>query len=179
MGLIHTPEPVLPITAVFTHYPDAIDWAREKIGTNWGKIVLESEAFPFEQTHYYDASMGPRLKKIFFAMEPLIDPSQLAEMKNQSNLWEEEYAREFPKAEERPLNIDPGFIDLAKLILASSKDFYHRIYIGRGIFAEITLRFTKGQWTDFPWTFPDYRETTYHPFFMQCREKLRKLREKE
>ena len=91
MGLIHTPEPVLPITAVFTHYPDAIDWAREKIRANWGKIVLESEAFPFEQTHYYDASMGPRLKKIFFAMEPLIDPSQLAEMKNQSNLWEEEY----------------------------------------------------------------------------------------
>ena len=120
MGLIHTPEPVLPITAIFTHYPDAIDWAREKIRANWGKIVLESEAFPFEQTHYYDASMGPRLKKIFFAMEPLIDPSQLAEMKNQSNLWEEEYAREFPKDEERPLNIDPGVIDLAKLNLASS-----------------------------------------------------------
>jgi len=176
MGLIHTPDPVLPITAVFTHYPEAIDWAKEKIEKSWGKIVLASEAFPFEQTRYYDPSMGPHLKKIFFAMEPLIDPIQLAEMKNQSNLWEEEFAREFPKVEERPLNIDPGFIDLAKLVLASSKDFYHRIYIGQGIFAEITLGFTKGKWTDFPWTFPDYRETTYHPFFVKCREKLRDLR---
>ncbi len=173
MGTIHTPERVLPFTAVFTHYPEAIDWTKKKIEENWGKIVLESDAFPFEQTQYYDASMGTHLKKIFFAMDPLMDPAKLVEMKNQSNLWEAEFAQFFAQksheSEVRPLNIDPGYIDLGKLILASSKDFYHRIYIGGGIYAEITLSFTHGKWRDFPWTFPDYREETYHPFFEKCR----------
>jgi len=178
MGLIHQPEPVLPLTAVFTHYPEAIEWAKEKIESHWGKIVLSSEAFPFEQTRYYDSTMGPHLKKIFFAMSPLMDPARLSEMKNQSNLWEEEYSAQFPKSEVRPLNIDPGYVDLGKLVLASSKDFYHRIYLGSGIYAEITLSFTKGRWTAFPWTFPDYREETYHPFFMQCRDLIFQARKK-
>lgn len=173
MGTIHTPERVLPITAVFTHYPEAIEWAKEKIKANWGEITLESEAFPFEQTKYYDASMGEHLKKIFFAINPLMDPAKLVEMKNQSNLWEEEFARTFaqkyPESEVRPLNIDPGYITLGKLVLASSKDFYHRIYIGDGIYAEITLSFSHEKWRDFPWTFPDYKEETYHPFFEKCR----------
>lgn len=174
MGTIHTPDPVLPLAAVFTHYPEAIEWAKEKIEANWGKIVLVSDAFPFEQTHYYDPTMGPHLRKIFFAMEPLMDPAKLAEMKNQSNSWEETFAREFrlrfPETEVRPLNVDPGYVDLGKLVLASSKDFYHRIYVGQGIYAEITLTFSKGKWRDFPWTFPDYREETYHPFFERCRD---------
>lgn len=179
MGLIHVPEPVLPMTAVFTHYPEAIEWAKKKIEAHWGKIVLESEPFPFEQTQYYDASMGPHLRKIFFAMEPMMDPQRLAEMKNQSNVWEEEFASEFSVPEVRPLNIDPGYVTLGKLVLASSKDFYHRIYIGDGIYAEITLSFTRGEWTAFPWTFPDYREPTYHPFLTRCRERIFEHRRKE
>lgn len=178
MGLIHQPESVLPVTAVFTRYPEAIEWAREKIETNWGKIVLSSELFPFEQTQYYESTMGPSLKKIFFAVSPFMDPARLAEMKNQSNLWEEEYAAKFPKPESRPLNIDPGYVDLGKLVLASSKDFYHRIYLGKGVYAEITLSFTKGRWTAFPWTFPDYREEAYHPFLVKCRELIFQARRK-
>ncbi len=179
MGEIHKPNGVLPITAAFTRYPEGIAWAKEKIEKNWGKIVLESPVFPFERTEYYTPTMGAHLKKIFFAMEPVMAPSRLAEMKVQSNLWEEEFAHEFPTEESRPLNIDPGYLDLGKLVLASSKDFYHRIYLDRGIYAEITLYYTRGKWTDFPWTFPDYREETYHPFFVSCRELLFKKRRGE
>lgn len=180
MGEIHTPSPVLPITAVFSRYPEALQWVRERAEEVWGPIVLESPAFPFQQTAYYDVSMGPELKKIFFAFKPEPDPSRLVQMKHDSNAWEKEYAMMchdiFP--EPRPVNIDPGYIELGKLILASSKDFAHRIYLNRGIYAEITLFYRHGRWQDHPWTFPDYRAGHYHPFFNQCREFLKNAREK-
>ncbi|MDO4576247.1 MAG: DUF4416 family protein [Planctomycetia bacterium] len=176
MGTIHQPPLVLPITAVFTRFPASLEWVKEKITANWGKIVLESPAYPFEQTGYYDATMGTGLRKIFYAMEPAMEASRLVEMKHQSNAWEDAYAECFPQDVSRPVNIDPGYIDLGKLVLASSKDFAHRIYMADGIYAEITLFFRRGKWCGHDFTFPDYRAETYHPFFDQCRQRLAQLR---
>ena len=173
MGTIHDPLQVLPITAIFSRHPQALAWAAEKIRAEWGEVALKSEPFAFEQTHYYDVTMGTSLRKQFLVTLPLMTPDELVERKHQSNAWEELYAREFPHDEPRPLNIDPGYLDMGKLVLASSKDFAHRIYMARGIYAEITLFYRHGQWCDHPWTFPDYRENTYHPFFHQCRHLLR------
>ena len=73
----------------------------------------------------------------------------------------------------RPVNIDPGLITPAKLILATTKDHAHRIYLGRGIHAEVTLRYVGRKWTPWPWTYPDYAAPTYHSFFDQVREMLK------
>ena len=74
--------------------------------------------------------------------------------------------------DQRVVNLDPGYIGLSKLVLATTKDHAHRIYIQRGIYAEVTLRYIKGAWSPWPWTYPDYAAETYHPFFMRVRERL-------
>ncbi len=79
--------------------------------------------------------------------------------------------------EPRPLNLDPGYIELGKLVLASTKDFAHRIYLGRGIFAEVTLQYKHHLWRHHEYTFADYRREDYQRFFSECREWLKGRRE--
>ncbi len=116
-----------------------------------GPLALASERFVFAETGYYDASMGTELRKCFWVTERLADPAQLAAWKIMTNGWEDELAAQpelagLTRSEERPVNIDPGYITMAKLLLASTKDHAHRIYLERGIFAEITLMYRHKQW---------------------------------
>ena len=141
----------------------------------WGPIVLASPEFAFDATEYYTPTMGAGLMKCFWACEPLIDPGRLAALKLQSNAWEEEYARSAGGPEPRPLNLDPGYITPAKLVLASTKDHAHRMYLGQGIYAEVTLYYKEHRWQPRDWTFPDYRRDDYQLFFSECREHLRRI----
>ncbi len=171
MGSVRPVRPVLLVVAVFSRHEEAIAWAQKRLEEHFGPVALESPVFEFEQTDYYQSSMGRGLKKQFFAFEHLIDPARLPEIKLLTNTWEEQLAqgRRFP--EPRPVNIDPGYLELGKLVLASTKDHAHRIYLSQGIYAEVTLHYLRNQgWTPWPWTFPDYRRKEYHEFFLQCRE---------
>jgi hypothetical protein len=136
---------------------------------------LVSPAFEFQETDYYRPTMGPGLRKIFYAFPGPFDPADLMEVKLRTNAWEEEYARAAGHAEPRPLNLDPGYIALGKLVLASTKDFAHRIYLRQGIYAEVTLLYRHRRWQDHPYTFPDYRRADYQQFFSQCRDFLHGL----
>jgi hypothetical protein len=173
MGQPHSPTPVLLMTAAFSCHPQALAWARGKMSESWGPIALESEPFDFSETDYYRATMGTCLKKQFFVFQESVDPARLVQCKLQSNGWEAEFAAQAGLAEERPLNLDPGYITLAKLVLASTKDHAHRIYLGEGIYAEITLNYRAGGWQPLPWTYPDYRRGDFQAFFSQCREFLK------
>ena len=166
-------RPVLLVTAAFSRYGAALDWAEAMLQMAWGPIVLESPRFDHRETTYYESTMGPDLRKVFFAFEQLVDPATLAERKLQAIAWEDEYRRQLNHPESRPLNIDPGYITEAKLVLASTKDRDHRIYLSQGIFAEVTLHFQRGAWASRPWTYPDYQRADYHEFFSRCREFLR------
>ena len=177
MGSIFSPKPVLLFVAVFSSDSSAFDWVRKRAEDQWGTLVLESEPFPFETfTDYYVASMGPVLPKRLWAFENLIQPDMLPGIKCLTNDWEAEFKSLSTSPVERPLNIDPGYITLGKLILASTKDHAHRIYLSKGIFAETTLMFTKKQWQPLPWTYPDYQSTGYQKFLTQCREYLKSSR---
>lgn len=173
MGEVIGQRPVLLIAAVFSRHESALAWARARFEREWGAIALESLRFEHRETTYYEASMGPDLQKMFFAAESLIDPGQLPVLKLQANAWEEEYRELGQHAEARPLNIDPGYLTEAKLVLASTKDRDHRIYLSQGIFAEVTLHYARGGWQTRPWTYPDYQRADYHAFFTRCREYLR------
>ncbi len=131
-----------------------------------------SEPFEFTETNYYAATMGADLKKQFLAFETLIDSSELAGIKRQTNDLEAEYAALGPHPEPRPLNLDPGYITPAKLVLASTKDHAHRIYLRDGIFAEVTLAYRQRRWQPLEWTYPDYRRDDFQQFFTRCREWL-------
>ena len=93
--------------------------------------------------------------------------------------WEAQRAAECPGGVPRPLNLDPGYIDLGKLILASTKDHLHRIYLKEGIFAETTLYYSQKAWQKLPWTYPDYQSAGYQAFLTECRDHLRQLRRSE
>ncbi len=179
MGQPTTPTPVLPLLAAFSRHPEALAWARRTACEAWGPLEAESDAFAFHETPYYDATMGSDLRKVFFAFARLGDPAALAETKLTTNRWEQQYAASAGHPEPRPLNLDPGYLTLGKLVLASTKDFAHRIYLSRGIYAEVTLYYRHGQWQHHQWTFADYRRSDYQAFFSQVRESLhRKLRKK-
>jgi hypothetical protein len=167
-------SPVLLLLAAFSRHEAALNWARRKASNAWGPIALESPQFEFAETRYYDATMGAGLKKVFLAFERPWDPAGLIEIKLETNRWEEEFAatttnRDVASAVTRPLNLDPGYLTLGKLVLASTKDFAHRVYLSRGIYAEVTLQFKHGRWEHHQYTFPDYRRVDYQQFFTDCR----------
>src|SRR5262245_39719568 len=126
MGQANSPTPVLLIIAAFSRHDTALSWARDTALAAWGPMALTSPAFEFNETDYYQATMGDGLKKQFFAFERLIDPARLVDYKLQANAWEAEYTAIGKHEEQRPLNLDPGYITLAKLVLASTKDHAHR-----------------------------------------------------
>jgi hypothetical protein len=176
MGEVRVPTPVLLLIAASSRYEEALAWGLRQSEAQFGSPAAISDAFDFHETNYYDAEMGPGLKKQFWAFAQPIDPSRLAAIKRQTNEWEAEYAALKIHAEPRPLNLDPGYLMLAKLVLASTKDHAHRIYLADGIYAEVTLRYRGGAWQPLDWTYPDYCREDYHKFFTHCRELLRAAR---
>jgi len=167
------PLPVLLMLAVFSRHAEAFRWARQKLSAAWGPLALEGTMVEFDETDYYEATMGGPLRKQLWAFQYLVDADRLPELKHQTNAWEQEYARQASHAEPRPLNLDPGYVTQAKLVLASTKDHAHRIYLDRGIYAEVTLRYHKGRWEPWPWTYPDYRRTEHQHFLEKCRHLLK------
>jgi hypothetical protein len=102
----------------------------------------------------------------------LIEPSAIAEIKIRTNDLESVFSSQYPSPP-RPINLDPGYLEQSKIVLASTKNFYHRILISGGIYAEVTLHFEGKEWRSFPWTFPDYKTGRYHPYFTSLRRLYR------
>jgi hypothetical protein len=179
VGEIRPSPPVLLILAAFSRYESALAWSRERAEQAWGPVALVSPPFEFRETQFYEATMGTGICKVFFAFENLIDAARLVEFKHLANAWEEEFSRRQSCSEPRPLNLDPGYLTEAKLVLATTKDRDHRVYLDRGIFAEVTLHYQGRQWQPSRWTYPDYCRADYHQFFTRCRDYLRQRYGKE
>lgn len=176
MGKPKQPEPALLVMAIFSRYEEALEWAKEESARPWGRIELQSEYFPFEHTSYYQPQMGSGLKLQLIAFEKLINPSLLPEVKLVTNRLEKRYASKAAHQEIRPLNLDPGYLTLAKFVLATTKDASHRLYLGQGIFGEVTLTYRNEAWEHHEWTYPNYRNENYQRFFSDCRERLKKMK---
>ncbi len=177
MGRIREPKQVLPIVAVISRHETAIGWTAARLYATCGECCLCSAAFAFGETGFYEREMGPGLFKVFLAFERLIEETDLADWKVLANGLEVRFRDEHDFPEARPLNLDPGYLSDAKLVLATTKDRDHRICIGQGIYAEVTLHFEGRQWVPARWTYPDYRREDYHAFFSECREWFRKHKE--
>lgn len=177
MGKPRTPPPVLLLCGLIGQDMDLLRRARGLLVRRYGPVALESPVWPFDQTDYYREEMGPDLLRWFLVFERPIAPDALAGIKRETNAIEQRIAEDCAALElTRPVNLDPGYIDLGKLVLATTKDRSHRVYLGAGIFAESTLHYVHGEWQPWPWTFPDYRQPTYHEFFSQARQRLLAMR---
>lgn len=175
MWEIEEPKPVKLIIAIMAADQKCLIAALDVIVAEFGTTDIVSDIWPFDQTDYYKEQTGPHIAKQFVSIEKLIDPSELAQIKHKTNQIEQSQAELLHSAGvvwPRPINLDPGIIEPSKLILASTKNYSHRIYIGLGMYAEVTLMFHKGKWQPFPYTYPDYKQTGYHEFFSKVRSRL-------
>lgn len=170
-------KPVKLLVGLLSGDVDLLRRARQLLIRQFGPVELESEVWPFDQTDYYEAEMGPALRRCFLALERPISPGDLAEIKRTANELEARIAEDCLLPDiPRPVNIDPGYIELTKLVLATTKDRGHRVYLGRGIYAEVTLLYDRGAWQTLPWTYPDYHRPEYHAFFTRVRARLKEQR---
>ncbi|MFP4107926.1 MAG: DUF4416 family protein [Desulfonatronovibrio sp.] len=129
-------------------WPDLLDILEQK----FGKTDYLTDQIPFTETSYYDRELGTPVSRRLLTFNPLVELDRLADVKLITNGLEES----FKKDSNRIFNLDPGLITLERLVLATGKNFTHRIYLGRGIWADLTLIFCRGDWQDLDWTFPDY-----------------------
>ncbi len=169
---LHQPQPVKLIIGILAADETSLAAAIKAINKPFGVIDLASDVWPFTQTDYYKDELGPNALRQFVSIEKLIDPGKLAQIKHDTNSLEQQLADSLKLPLPRPVNLDPGFIEPSKLILASTKNFSHRIYIGNKMFAEVTLMYEKGHWRHFEYTFPDYRQSCYHDFLSKVRTRL-------
>ncbi len=148
---------------------DLFEAAQTELAGRFGPIDAVGEVLPFDFTDYYEAEMGPNLMRKFVAFERLINPKELVSAKLFTNDLEETITERFG-GRARTVNLDPGYISLSKLVLASTKDYSHRVYLGDGIFAEVTLHYARGRFNPWPWTYPDYKSEAYSRFFETIRK---------
>jgi len=165
MGKRRKPRPVKLICGLIFKEEDSYLKAKESLRRHFGSIDYESKAVDFDYTDYYEKEFGKDLKRSFLSFKKPVPPSKLAEIKIATNRIESRLSREGC----RLVNIDPGYLDLAKLILASTKDFSHRIYLRHGIYAETTLIYQDGKFKDLAWTYPDYKTPAYQEIFQEIR----------
>ena len=172
MGRPSEPEPVKLLVGMLSAYPGAMAEAEAELVEPLGPVEDRSDLFAHEFTEYYRDEMGHPLGRLFITTERLIRPGDLAGIKRCTNDLEDRIAArgEWPVA--RPVNLDPGYVTPAKLVLASTKNHSHRLYLADGIYGEVTLLYARGAWQTLPWTYPDYRTEAYHAFFSRVRERL-------
>jgi len=142
--------------------------AEKRLVQLYGPVDLSSPLFIFNYTDYYEKQMGKNLKRKFLSFASLISPEKLGEIKLRANELEEEIREEL-KEGRRVVNLDPGYLTQAALIMATAKDFAHRIPLQQGIYAHLELLFSRKGFKTLDWTYPDYRTEKYHEFFMEVR----------
>lgn len=151
--------------------------ARESLAEQFGVIESVSDVWPFVMTQYYEKELGSRICRQFVSFAEPFAMDGIADVKLATNALERRLASELGRPpDERPVNIDPGYITLGSLVLATTKPQSHRIYLGRGISAEVTLGYESGGWRAWPWTYPDFAASTYHAFLSEVRENLKQQR---
>ncbi|MBM4444798.1 MAG: DUF4416 family protein [Chloroflexi bacterium] len=165
MGQAREPQPVKAFVGVLTSRLSLLRRVDELLSERLGPIDVESETLDFDYTGYYEKEMGPGLKKRFLGFERLVPPEALVEMK----LFTNELERAVSEEGRRTVNLDPGYLTAARVVLASTKDYAHRIYLGKGIYGEITLLYRDRGFQELPWTYPDYRSQPYHEYLTRLR----------
>lgn len=172
MGLCVPPDFVQPFVGFLAPSTETLDRAAARLEDLFGPPVLSSSDLPFGWTDYYEREMGAGLLRRLVGYQSLRDPGELAAWKEGTNGVEEELRRALG-APGRPANLDPGYLDLARVVLATTKDNAHRIYLGRSLYAEVTLTYRDGDFRANPWTYPDYRSEPYLEFFRALRARYR------
>jgi hypothetical protein len=169
MGELRSVEPSCLLIGVLCKNPDVLTKYMERVN-EFGAPLFTSPVIPFDYTDYYTPTMGTPLFRRFYLYPPTFARERLPDVKLRTNQLEQEAARALDLGVERPLNLDPGYLSPSKLVLASTKDHAHRIYLRDGIHAEVTLYYQNKSYRSRPWTFPDYASDAYIRLFNEIRK---------
>jgi hypothetical protein len=178
MALPRPFAPVKPVCGVIYKDGALYDEVKRRLIEEWGKIDNESAPFPFDLTDHYRTEMGEGLTRRFVSFEALIAPETLPSLKIRAIELEEALRKERGAAG-RPVNIDPGYLTAAALVMATAKNFAHRVPLAQGIYAHLEFLFTRTGVKTLEWTYPDLRREPAQAYFWSVRESfLRQIRER-
>ena len=168
MGEIKIHQPVKLISGLLYSSETLIKEVESILINEFGPIDLQSDVFPFNLTDYYVEELGEGILRKYISFEKLIDIVRLPDIK----IWTNEIEKNFSDKDsgKRKINIDPGYLTLSKMILATTKNYSHRIYLRDGIYAEVTLHYHNKSFTPWNWTYPDYKLEKTINFFNKVRE---------
>lgn len=171
MTFIRPVEQARLFTALLSREEKIFDVVKERLCLSFGPVEYISPVLPWAHSSYYEKEMGPDLKRAFIFFKDHVKPELLADIKNITNKIEVYFKSETTSnMPVRPVNIDPGYMTLSKVVLASTKDYSHRVYLGKGIYAEVTLYYMNRSYQPFPYTYPDYRSEEYISMFNTMRK---------
>lgn len=164
-------EAILFVGSLFSDH-EIFRTALGMLKKDFGDILYESPPLPWNFSDHYDKELGTPIYKNFIFFDTLIDPSYLVDAKLITN----EIEITFSKDNKRQINLDPGYITLAKAVLASTKNYAHRIYLGRGIYGEVTLLYSRdNRFIPLPYTYNDYKDKTFLNIFLKARSLLKNI----
>lgn len=161
------PVPAKLIIGMITREKELAIDVGNRLWAAFGDIDMISRWFVFDDTDYYEAEMGKRLYRRMLAFKHLVEQGSLGGIKINTNIIENEFASDG----KRRVNIDPGLLTHERFVLATGKNFTHRIYIGDHIYADLTLIYQQGQFHPLPWTYPDYRKENIQQYLFRVRQK--------
>jgi len=169
MGIAGHANPAKLVCGILAQTDEVGDAAEAMLDARFGPTDLRSPRRPFTESSYYAPEMGPDLIRWWVAFERLVTEADISSAKVATNAME----RDFTAADgRRRVNLDPGYIVPSRLVLVTTKDFAHRIYLADGIYGEVTLLWQDGGFVPMEWTYPDYRSDDAHTFFVAVRKRL-------
>ena len=176
MGTLRPPIPAKLFVGMITNEEALFAACTQQLAVRYGPADLQSAALPWDHSDYYRTEMGTGLLRVFVFFERLIDPGALADIKRSTVLMEQGLSRPGTSGAHRRMNLDPGYLTEAKVVLATTKDFPHRIYVGNSVYAESTLHYAKHlrSFQAVGHTYPDFRSDTSLELFNRARDLLRK-----
>lgn len=166
------PPAAMAIVGALAAHRALADQAIERVAHALGAaIALQGAAAAFDKTDYYAREMGPNLQRTFFALDALMGPDELVALKQLTWQTEQHFARQGC----RQVNLDAGYLDATKVVLASFKVGPQKLYLGQAVWADLVLYFRDGAYGPLPWTFPDLRDDTHASFFLAARRQYKAL----
>lgn len=165
-------KPVKLFIGMISQDISLFDELKKRLKEIFGISNMESSVWQWEHSDYYKKEMGAGLKRQFIFFEKLINPGAITEIKLKTIELEKEHLN---ANNGRRINLDPGYLDSAKVVLVSTKDFSHRIYLDKGIYGEVTLIYSGNSYQILPYTYPDFRTEEYHNIFKKAREVYKTL----
>lgn len=171
MGIPKDPEPSLLFVGTLCSDSSIFDCSEKILKDNFGEVLFISPFLQWDYSSYYKEEIGLPLFRQFIFFKTLIDIGTLADIKLKTNEIEKTLSFE----NKRRINLDPGYLTLSKIVLASTKNYSHRIYLAKGIYAEVTLIFKNGTYNPHLYTYKDYEDKRYIDIFMNARKILKEM----